>query len=288
VKVVVTGATGFIGNRVRQLLSEQGHAVTAIARSAGRSLDPAVNWMVCDLADPGFVDGLPETADAVIHLAQAGGSPPDESVLGAVNVASTRRLLEYSRRCGATRFILASSGSVYGGSPTPLREAEPPRPPDAYARSKADAEALLEQAPSDVSVCALRLFAPYGPGQNGRLVADLVGRVSSGRPVTLYGGGHPRLNPIYVADVAAIFVQALETPVPPFLNVAGDEVLSIRDMAEAAGRALEISPVFEEAAGVPPPDLVADTTLLRQSFDLGKLTPFERGIAATVGFGSDA
>jgi nucleoside-diphosphate-sugar epimerase len=285
VSVVLSGATGFIGSRVRPLLVAHGHAVTALTR-AGGSREPGVSWVTCDMADPGFVDLLPDTADAVVHLAQAGGSPPDDSVLRTVNVESTRLLLDYSRRAGATRFLLASSGSVYGGSSSPLSEDQPPRPLDAYARSKAEAESLLEQAPPGVRVCALRLFAPYGPGQNGRLIAELVDRVLSGRPVTLRGDGHPKLNPIFVDDVAAIVVRSLETSVPPVLNTAGDEVLSIRDMAETIGRVLGVSPVFVVAAGDPPLDLVADTTLLRGIFQLGDLTPFERGIASTVGAGS--
>jgi nucleoside-diphosphate-sugar epimerase len=277
VKVVVTGATGFIGSRVCPLLAAHGHLVTATARTGGNPSEPGVSWVACDIANPGFVDALPQTADAVVHLAQAGGSQ-----LRAVNVESTRLLLDYSRRIGARRFVFASSGSVYGGSVTPVREDQPPRPPDEYARSKSEAEALLEQAPPGLHVCALRLFAPYGPGQSGRLVSDLIERVSTGRPVILRGDGHPRLNPIFVNDAAAIVVRALETLAPPVLNVAGDEVLSIRQMAETIGRALGISPVFEEAPGDPPPDLVADTTLLRRTFELGDLTSFARGIAATV------
>lgn len=241
---------------------------------------------MCDLADPGFVEALPDRADAVVHLAQAGGSPPDHSLLRAVNVESTRLLLDYSRRAGVRRFVLASSGSVYGGSPSSLREDRVRRPPDAYAWSKAAAEALLEEALPDIEVCALRLFAPYGPRQRGRLISDLVERVSAEHPVTLRGDGHPRLNPIFVDDVAAIVAAALEAEVPPVLNVAGDEVLSIREMAETIGRVVGIPPRFEEASDDPPPDLVADTTLLRRTFDLGELTPFERGIAATVCSGS--
>jgi nucleoside-diphosphate-sugar epimerase len=264
-------------------LTAHGHAVTATARAGRHPAEPRVSWVVCDVTDPGFVGVLPDTADAVVHLAQAGGSPPDHSALGAVNVESTRLLLDYSRRAGVKRFVFASSGSVYGGSPSPIREDQSARPPDAYARSKAEAEALLERAPPELGVCALRLFAPYGPGQNGRLIADLIGRVASGLPVTLRGDGHPRLNPIFVDDVAQIVVRALDIPVPPILNVAGDEVLSIRDMAESIGRAVGFPPLFEDAPGDPPADLVGDTTLLRRTFELGKLTPFERGIAATVG-----
>jgi UDP-glucose 4-epimerase len=281
--VVLTGASGFIGSRVRPLLVQHGHAVTALARSQAGSPEPGVNWVRCDVAQSTFVERLPDAVDAVVHLAQAKGSPPEEAALAAVNVESTELLLEYARRAGARRFLLASSGSVYGGSRSPLSEDEPLRPPDAYARSKAEAEALLDHVAQDLEVCALRLFAPYGPGQDGRLVADLVARVSSGRSVTLRGDGHPKLNPIYVDDVAAIVVQALESTLPPVLNVAGDDVLSIRDMAEAIGLALGVLPRFEEVPGEAP-DLVADTTLLRSTLPIGELTPFERGIAATVSF----
>lgn len=280
--VVVTGAAGFIGSRVRKLLAAHGHAVTAIVRTGGHATEPGVSWVICDIAEPGFADLLPASADAVIHLAQPRGSSPDPAALSAVNVESTRRLLDYAHRAGVRLFVLASSGSVYGGSSAPLSEAHARRPLDAYARSKAEAEDALERAPSDVRVCALRLFAPYGPGQRGRLVADLIERVSSGRPVTLRGVGHPRLNPIFVDDAAAIFVRALEAPVPAILNVAGEETLSIREMAETIGRALGVAPIFEELPGETPQDFVADTTLLRQTFELGELTPFEVGIAATV------
>lgn len=282
VRVVVTGATGFIGRRLRRVLAEHGHAVFATARSAGQPGEACVSWLTCDVADHRFVDVLPDTADAIVHLAQAGATSPGDPMLRAVNVTSTELLLEYSRRAGVKRFLLASSGSVYGGSPSPLEEDRPPRPPDAYAQSKVEAEALLDQAAADVGGCALRLFAPYGPGQDSRLIADLIERVSSNRPVTLRGEGHPRLNPIFVDDLTAIVARALETEVPPILNVAGDEVLSIRDMATAIGEALGLSPRFEHVPGEPPPDLVADTALLRRTLELGKLTPFERGIATTV------
>lgn len=284
--VVLTGGTGFIGSRVWPLLVAHGHKVTATTRGSDRSAEPRVSWVKCDVAAPSFVDLLPGGADAVVHFAQADRSLPDTGALRAVNVGSTRALLDYAHRVGAIRFILASSGSVYGGSPSPLREDHARRPGDPYARSKSDAEALLEQAPPGIDVCALRIFAPYGPGQSGRLIADLIDRVSSRRPVTLRGDGHPKLSPIFVDDVATIVCRALEIPVPRTLNVAGDAVLSIREMAEAIGRALGISPVFEDAPGDLPPDLAADTTLLRRTFPF-ELTPFERGIASTVGSPSD-
>ena len=120
----------------------------------------------------------------------------------------------------------------------------------------------------------LRLVAPYGPGQRNRLVPGLISRVQEGRPVTLREGGRPRMNPIFVEDVAEVFAQALQHPCHPApparaaVNVGGDEVLSIREMGETIGQACGREPVFEEAPsqrgrcggghhahapGVPPP-----------------------------------
>ena len=285
--VLVTGASGFIGSRVLPLLAERGHVVTAVASARERmahGLD--VMWVIHDLRDPELADALPAQIDAVVHLAQA-NTPTQRANLIAVNVGSTEALLRYALRADAASFVLASSGSVYGGSTRPLRETDPRRPSEAYAHSKVAAEDLVEGYGDALATCALRIFAPYGPGQQGRLVADLVGRVATGRAVTLRGGGHPHLNPIYVDDVAEVIVEALAAPKPRVVNVAGAEVLSIREMASVIGRVVGREPHFEDVPGDAPLDLVADTTLLRRHFRLPQpQTPFERGIAEIAAAGS--
>ena len=128
----------------------------------------------------------------------------------------------------------------------------------------------------------LRLVAPYGPGQRNRLVPGLISRVQEGRPVTLREGGRPRMNPIFVEDVAEVFAQASRTlpPCPPAsaaVNVGGDEVLSIREMGETIGRSSSGSRCSRRRAA-PAGDVVVDTTRMRQVFRLPeRLTTFAGG-----------
>jgi nucleoside-diphosphate-sugar epimerase len=130
----------------------------------------------------------------------------------------------------------------------------------------------------------LRLLTPYGPGQTNRLVPGLLGRVRAGRPVTLRDGGRPRMNPIYVDHVVDVLAQALTVPPNQVVNLAGDEVLSIQEMAETIGRVVGREPVFEPAAGDSGGDVVADTTRLRRVFTLPPtLTAFADGVRAMLG-----
>src|SRR3954451_12340643 len=245
--VLVAGATGFVASHVIPQLVRAGHRVYAaghdparLARLAQLSGATPIVW---DLAQPGLPEGLPERVDAVVHLAQANVPFPDHAgTMFEVNAASVVRALDYARRAGVDRFVFTSSGSVYGGGDRPWREDDATGGRDFYAATKIAAErTVLAYAPS-FRTTILRLFAPYGPGQSGRLVPNLINRVRSGQPVMLKEGRGPRFNPLYVDDAVQVLAQALEsdgqrgqTP-PQGLNAGGGEALSVREMAETIGR----------------------------------------------------
>jgi UDP-glucose 4-epimerase len=284
VRILVTGATGFIGRRLVPVLLEQGHSVVAVGREAPRLERAAgAETVVADLTNPGVADGFPRRIDAIVHLAQANVARAAERELDAVNVRGTATVLDYAGRAGASSFVFASSGSVYGGAARPLSESDLPRPHDAYARSKVAAESLVEGFTDAFTTTILRLFVPYGPGQQGRLVPELVTRVRDGRPVTLREGGRPRLSPIYLDHVVDVLAQAASAPEASLVNVAGEEVLSIRDMAETIARVLGTEPRFDESSGNGQEDLVGDTAALRRRFRLpDPLVTFEQGVAAML------
>jgi nucleoside-diphosphate-sugar epimerase len=288
-RVLVAGATGFVAGALVPRLLGAGHQVVAAGHDAARlERFPEAERLVLDLRRPDLAEQLPPDLDAIVHLAQANAPfPQGAGELFEVNVVSVQRLLEHARQRGLRRFVYASSASVYGGGERPWRESDPTEGPGYYAATKQAVERLAGAYAELFPVVILRLVAPYGPGQRNRLVPGLISRIQEGRPVSLREGGRPRMNPIFVEDVAEVFAQALQDPAPPAsaaVNVGGDEVLSIREMGVAIGRVCGREPVFEEAPGESGGDVVVDTTRMRQVFRLPeRLTSFGAGVRATLG-----
>ncbi|MGH2370680.1 MAG: NAD-dependent epimerase/dehydratase family protein, partial [Chloroflexota bacterium] len=187
VKVLVTGATGFVAGHLIPHLVGAGHHVVATGHDRARlERFPGAEPIVFDLRERHLAGVLPERLDAIIHLAQANVPYPEGAAdLFDVNVGSTQRLLEYGRQAGVNRFVYASSGSVYGPGDRPWREDDPAVGPGYYAATKQAAERLVDGYGGEFPSTIIRLFAPYGPGQQRRLIPGLIERVRAGRPVDL-------------------------------------------------------------------------------------------------------
>jgi UDP-glucose 4-epimerase len=286
VRILVTGASGFVGAQLVPALAASGHEVVAAVRDAARA--PAGgDALELDLAES-LPRGVLPPVDAVVHLAQANVPFPDGAhELFSVNVGSTQQLLEHARRTGAERFVYASSGSVYGLGEGPVSEDEPRRAGDYYAATKRAGELLVEAYAAQLSTVVLRPFTPYGPTQRGRLVPALVDRVRQGLPVMLNDGGRPRLTPIFVDDVVRVVCAAVELDGHHTVNVAGDEVASIRTLATLIGDAVGREPVFEQG-GRAEGDLIADNRRMHELLAPGRLVPLEEGLRATALAGATA
>jgi nucleoside-diphosphate-sugar epimerase len=282
--VFVTGASGFVAPHLIRALIDRGDQVVASARAADRIPEgPGVEPLPLDLAASLDDVELPEV-DAIVHLAQANVPYPERALeLYRVNTLSTLGLLDACARTGARRFVHASSGTVYGLGERPFRESDPLRHHQLYATTKIHSEDLVARYADLLDgAVSLRFFAPYGPGQVNRLVPGIIGRVRDGRAVSLVQGGRPRMNPIYVDDAVAAILAALEVDGHMIVNVAGDEVVTIRDIAEAAGRALGAEPAFEEAEGAAAGDVVGDTTAFRAWLGDRPFVSISDGVARTA------
>lgn len=282
--VLVTGATGFIAGHLIPHLVAAGHRVVAAGHDPAR-LDrfSGVQPLLWDLRVAEEPADLPARLDAVIHLAQANVPFPDAAAeMFAIHVAATQRLLDIARRTSAQRFVLASSGSVYGGGERPWTEDDPAEGAGYYAASKVAAERLVRAYGDLVPHTIFRLFTPYGPGQIGRMVPGLIDRVRRGVPVTVAGGTGPWFSPLYITHVVDALTQALDARESHIVNLCGDEVLAVRDMAGTIGRVLGCEPAIAETDGTAE-HIAGDITRLRATYRLpARLVTFEEGIRSMV------
>jgi len=288
VRILLTGASGFLGARVLPALAPD-HDVHAVRRPGASGEAPQservrrVEW---DLAAAPPAGTLPAPLEAVVHLAQSRRYhefPEGARDVFAVNVASTSALLDHAVHARAAQFVLASTGSVYEPYTGPLRESAAVAPTSHYAASKLAAEMLVRAYGARMRPCVLRLFSLYGPGQEGRLMATLARRVASGEPVRLPAAGDGMvLSPTHVDDVVHVLRVLLAEGWEGLLNVAAPAALSIREVAEILGEHLGRAPRFARDADLAAPTVVPDLSCLAERYDLARLRPFPEGVRDVV------
>jgi len=192
-RIVVTGATGFVGRALCARLHADGHAVRAAVRAPGAFLPAGVER--AELGPLGAQTRWEEAlrgAEAVIHLAARvhvmhDGAADPLAEFRAVNVRATERLAEESARAGVRRLVFVSSVKVHGDeSATPCREDSSPDPRDAYGVSKWEAELALARigARTGLQTVVLRPPLVYGPGVKGNFL-EMMRVVARGIPLPL-------------------------------------------------------------------------------------------------------
>lgn len=286
-RIVITGASGYLGGHLLRALGPR-NDVTVLGRRPPETSGVAftfVPWDMTSAAEPAW----PAKADLVLHLAQEQGRDPARAAdTFAVNTWSVARLAQFAARSGARTYVQASTGSVYGFADHPFTEDTPPAPPDHYAATKLAAEVVLRRHPGAFGRVVLRYFMPYGPGQVARMVPGILQRVLEGRPVTVNNGvGQPRCNPIYLDDVVEATVRALALPeeatrAAPLVNIAGDEVVTVADLAQRlarlAGKELKVEPNHDPAVK----DMVADTGRMAKLLGVRPKVGLDEGLRRTL------
>jgi nucleoside-diphosphate-sugar epimerase len=243
--VLITGATGFIGQALCQHLLASGFSVCAAARRAG---GPARTIAVGDIGPATDWSEALAGIERVVHLAgwahvAARGS---ETVAAArrVNVDGTRRLAEAAAAKGVRRFVFLSSVKVNGEATgtTPFTERDPPRPEDVYGITKWKAEQALQQvaANSGMEVVVLRAPLVYGPGVKGNFLR-LAHLVARGVPLPL-ASVRNRRSLLYLGNLIDAITACLTSPraAGQTYFASDDEDVSTPALAHALGVALAI------------------------------------------------
>jgi nucleoside-diphosphate-sugar epimerase/predicted dehydrogenase len=222
-RILVTGASGFLGGRLVEALSLQGTAVRATTRLLSRARQlPGVEWVQCDLSQEDRLRSALCDVQTVFHCAGLCGAPGSLREYEDVNLEGTRRLLRLATECGVQTFVHVSSMSVYGAPENDAAILDESAPLDAraaergaYTRSKLAADqAVLEYARAHrlPRIVVLRPGTIYGPGAKlptGRLQLPS----PAGRPLVVGSRSTPA-GLVYVDDVVEAMLAAAQRQVP--------------------------------------------------------------------------
>jgi UDP-glucuronate 4-epimerase len=254
---LVTGAAGFIGFRVSEMLIGMGHTVVGVDNMNDaydvrmkeyrlRKLQAlrGFEFVRDDISDKQILSRLSplitQKFEAVINLAARAGvrmSVENPWVFLETNVTGTLNMLELCRQHGIPKFLIASTSSIYGANPpypTPenVGTDEPLQP---YAASKKAAEVLSHAYHHlhGIDVSVVRYFTVYGPaGRPDLALFRFVQWISEGRPVHVYGDGEQSRGFTYVDDIARGTIAALKPFGYEIINLGGHEVITINNLVK--------------------------------------------------------
>ena len=278
-RILVTGGTGFIGSHIIKQLcaNNQVYCLT-------RNPPPEFQMVKCikgDLRDFQAIR-LPHDIDMVIHLAGVLGSDAIKDVSGSyqVNVCATVDLLRYALDTSAELFVFASTGGVYGYQNEPVNETFPKRNPvDLYASQKVIAENWVMAFGQDMPVLIPRYFFPYGVGQTGRFIPNLIERIRKGEPIFVEDR---RINPIYIEDAVALTLALAERKETGTFNIAGPDVVRIREVAEAVAAMLTLEVDIRDSSSDLQGDMVGDIQKAIERTGYDSFMPFSEGLRKVV------
>ena len=311
-KVLVTGADGFIGSHLVELLVARGADVRALVQynsfgrrgwldTAPESVLRAIEVVAGDVRDRSSMWTAVQGTQLVLHLAALIAIPysygaPQSYV--DTNITGTLNVLEAARAHGVERVVHTSTSEVYGTAQyVPIPETHPLNAQSPYAASKigADQIALSFHRSFGLPVTVVRPFNTYGPRQSTRAVIPTIAiQIARGARKLRLGALHPTRDFTFVTDTASGFlaVAAADAAVGDVVNLGSGFEISVGDTAALIARAMGIEVEFESdpqrlrPAASEVERLFADTTKVRRLTDwapaYGGREGFERGVAATV------
>jgi UDP-N-acetylglucosamine 4-epimerase len=241
-RVFVTGAAGFIGSHVCEILLQNGAEVVGFDNfSSGKTRIDDVTMITGDIRN--FDDVLSAMADCthIVHLAALASVPAsvsNPSLSESINLQGTINIIEAAKQVGAKRIVFSSTAAIYGDSTdSPVTESTTANCQSPYAEDKLAAEVAILH--SGVEAISLRYFNVHGPRQdpNGAYAAVIpafIHKMMEHQSPTIFGSGEATRDFVSVADVAALNLTALTTDNSEALgqvyNIASGSTMSVLDL----------------------------------------------------------
>jgi dTDP-glucose 4,6-dehydratase len=305
VRVLVTGAGGFIGSHLAERLVQLGARTRALVRYRSNgsrgwlSQSPhaeEIEVLAGDVCDRDSLARAMDGVEVVFHLAAFIAIPYSYQVQHSfvrTNVEGTLNALQAARGAGVKRFIHTSTSEVYGTARyVPIDEAHPLQTQSPYAATKAGADKLVESFGKsfDLPVVTLRPFNTYGPRQSERaIVPTIIAQCLAGRRLRL-GDLRPTRDMNYVSDTVEGFVRAAvsDRAVGRTINLGSGREISIGDLARTIAGLLGVAAEIEQdderlrPAGSEVGRLLADATLAREALGWQSTVSLDEGLRRTI------
>lgn len=247
-KILVTGADGFIGSHLTEMLVHKGYHVRALSQYNSFNNYGWLEKINCkndveilsgDIRDPSFCDHFSNNVDTIFHLAALIGIPysylsPDQYI--DTNVRGTLNICQSAKKNNITRLIHTSTSEVYGTAKyVPIDEKHPLQPQSPYSASKisADMIAMSFYNSFDLQVTIARPFNTYGPRQSARaIIPTIITQIASGKKEILVGDVSPVRDFNYVEDCCRGFISLAENEetIGEIVNIGSNTEISIMDL----------------------------------------------------------
>ncbi|MCB0872033.1 MAG: NAD-dependent epimerase/dehydratase family protein [Actinobacteria bacterium] len=262
-RVVVTGAAGFIGSHLSEYMLAAGHELVGVdgftpfygrdakeANLEGPLSHDDFSFVEADLRSADLSE-IVRDADVIVHLAAQPGvrhSWGDQfEVYTGHNLVATQRVLEAAVVAGVPRLVFASSSSIYGSAETmPTPEDVRPKPISPYGVTKLAGESLLHAySHYGLSTAALRYFTVYGPRQRPDMaIRRFLTSAMTGASVPLFGTGEQRRDFTFVSDIVAATAAIAEGDMEGPFNIGGTNPVSLNELfdtiSDVLGRQVNI------------------------------------------------
>ena len=279
--IMIIGANGLLGRYLVDILKDNTNLFAVVKnKNKIKFEDNKFNIEEIDLANIN-VDKLTKSIDIIFYLAQSNRFrefPDGTNDMLNVNVYAPIQIVQWALNNRVKKFIYTSSGGVYLNQPCPAKEffqIDANHKLGFYLNSKMAAEMLLKNFASFFETfIILRPFFMYGAGQSSTmLIPRLINNVIDGKDIVLNGIDGIRINPIYVLDAARIVAKTIDLKGEYIFNIAGAEIVSIRQLAEAAGEVVGKKPIFYQS-NANSNDLVGDISNMIEKLGIPRINIF--------------
>lgn len=309
--IAVTGADGFIGSHLTQMLLDEGYSVRALAlynsfnfhgwlEDVAKVFAPQKGkfeiWSG-DVRDPDFCREFTRGCSTVFHLAALIAIPysyiaPDSYV--DTNIKGTLNMCQAAREAAVERIIVTSTSEVYGTAlQVPIPETHPRQPQSPYSATKigADALALSFFNAFDLPVVIARPFNTYGPRQSARaIIPTIISQIAAGKETIMVGDLTPTRDFNFVTDTCRGFIALAETPgiEGREINIASGTEISMADTLRMIARVMNRQVRFEVDSQRLRPSksevrrLCGDNSLITSLTDWRPKVSLEEGLRITV------